>query len=418
MRTPFYRYYSDPFYRNSISMMLNAITGALFGLVFWAIAARTMSPESVGLATVAVSSGTLIVTIALLGMDASLMRFLPGSKNKEKLYNTLVNTSLLLSAILSVLFILIIYHVSPAMATLLHGRMLLLFFIYVGLMSICFLQNVAFVTIRRGELSFIQNLFLGLRILPLAFIAYMNVEAVFLSLDVAYIVAIACGAYMLYTHGIVTRPSLDTLLLKNTLIFSLGNYLSSIFSLVPLTLMPIIVINTVGAEGCAYYYMAYSIAAMLFTIPSAVSAALLVEGSHETPLRDSLIKSVLLIGVLMIPLIVAVFLFGDKILLLFSKEYSQQSFELLKLFATASLLSSITSLYMAVMRVKKNLSSINLVVVLLAVLLVSGSYVGLITSGLIGIGYAWVFAYLVMCPVTGILSWKHIRTTVNGKAVG
>ena len=45
-------------------------------------------------------------------------------------------------------------------------------------------------------------------------------------------------------------------------------------------ILPIMVLNVLGAEQAAYYYIAYAIAALLFMIPSAISMSLFVEGSH------------------------------------------------------------------------------------------------------------------------------------------
>ena len=48
----------------------------------------------------------------------------------------------------------------------------------------------------------------------------------------------------------------------------------------PNLILPIMVLNVLGAEQAAYYYIAYAIAALLFMIPGAISTSLFVEGSH------------------------------------------------------------------------------------------------------------------------------------------
>ena len=47
----------------------------------------------------------------------------------------------------------------------------------------------------------------------------------------------------------------------------------------PNMVLPIMVLNTLGAEQAAYCYIAYAIATLLFMIPSAISMSLFVEGS-------------------------------------------------------------------------------------------------------------------------------------------
>jgi len=70
------KYYREPLYRNSIAIMLNSVVGSFFGLLFWLVAARTMSSADIGLATAVISASTLIVTLSRLGMDSGLIRFL------------------------------------------------------------------------------------------------------------------------------------------------------------------------------------------------------------------------------------------------------------------------------------------------------------------------------------------------------
>ncbi|KCZ72191.1 Polysaccharide biosynthesis protein [Candidatus Methanoperedens nitroreducens] len=67
----------DPLYRNSIAMILNSAFGAFFGLLFWIVAARTMSSKDIGLATAAISAAALIVGLSRLGLDAGLVKYLP-----------------------------------------------------------------------------------------------------------------------------------------------------------------------------------------------------------------------------------------------------------------------------------------------------------------------------------------------------
>ena len=101
---------------------------------------------------------------------------------------------------------------------------------------------------------------------------------------------------------------------------------------VPLTIIPLIIINTVGAEENGYFYIAYTIAGLLLMIPNAVSTSLFVEGSHNLPLKENVIKLVKFTIVLLIPAVLFMLIFGNQILLLFDKEYSDKSFQLLQYF--------------------------------------------------------------------------------------
>ena len=169
MQKKFRSLYTDPLYRNSLALMLNSAISAFFGLLFWIVAARTMPAKDIGLATAAISAAALIVGLSKLGLDAGLVRYLPESKNKNGLYSTIVMITLILALVLTAVFMLGINIFSPALSFLHDGWFLPVFFAYIAVTSINSLQNLAFISIRRADLSLIQNLLLGGRIPILCF---------------------------------------------------------------------------------------------------------------------------------------------------------------------------------------------------------------------------------------------------------
>ncbi|MCX9025586.1 MAG: oligosaccharide flippase family protein [Candidatus Methanoperedens sp.] len=156
--------YTDPLYRNSLALMLNSAIGAFFGLLFWIVAARTMPAKDIGLATAAISAAALIVGLSKLGLDAGLVRYLPESKNKNGLYSTVVMVTLALALVLTAVFMLGINTFSPSLSFIHEGWFLPVFFAYVAVTSINSFQNMAFISIRRADLSWIQNLLPGIKI--------------------------------------------------------------------------------------------------------------------------------------------------------------------------------------------------------------------------------------------------------------
>jgi O-antigen/teichoic acid export membrane protein len=145
--------YTDPLYRNSLALILNSAIGAFFGLLFWIVAARTMPAKEIGLATAAISAAGLIVGLSKLGLDAGLVRYLPESKNKNGLYSTIVMVTLVLALVLTAMFMLGINIFSPALSFIRNGWFLPMFFAYMAVTSIYSVQNMAFISISRADLS-------------------------------------------------------------------------------------------------------------------------------------------------------------------------------------------------------------------------------------------------------------------------
>ncbi len=391
--------YVDPLYRNSIALMLNSALASFFGFLFWIVAARMMPAKDIGLATAAISAAALIVGLSRLGFDAGLVRYLPESKNQNRLYSTIVMVTLVLALVLAVVFMLGINIFSPPLSFLREGWFLPVFFAYIAVTSIYSVQNIAFISIRRADLSLIQNLLLGARIPILLLIASHGVFGVFSSLGIAYLMTFGFGAFVLRIYGLSLSKGFDIASIRKTLKFSPGNYSAGIFMMAPVTIIPIMIVNTIGAEEGAYFYMAYSVAALLFMIPNAVSTSLFVEGSHNLPLKENVLKSVKLILMLLVPVLIMIFLFGDKVLLLFSKEYSEQSFELLQLLAVSSIFFAVTSIFISIKKIQKEIRMINYVNFALSVMIIGFGYMALLKYGLLGLGYAWLGANVVVCAV-------------------
>jgi O-antigen/teichoic acid export membrane protein len=410
--------YTDPLYRNSLALMLNSAIGAFFGLLFWIVAARTMPAKEIGLATAAISAAALIVGLSKLGLDAGLVRYLPESKNKNGLYSTIVMVTLGLALVLTAVFMLGINIFSPALSFIRDGWFLPVFFAYIAVNSIYSVQNLAFISIRRADLSLIQNLLLGARIPILLLIAGMGVFGVFSALGIAFFMTFIFGAFVLRKYGLSFSKGFDINSIRNTLKFSVGNYSAGIFMIAPVMIIPIMILNTIGAEEGAYFYVAYSVSELLFMIPTEVSTSLFVEGSHNFPLKENVLKSVKLILMILIPALIMIFLFGDKILLLFSKEYSEQSFELLQLLAISSVFFAVTSIFISIKKIQKDIRMINYVNFALSVMIIGFGYVALLKYGLLGLGYAWVGANAVVCGlVVGVMilkeRWVWIKPCLN-----
>ena len=402
------KYSSEPLYRNSIAMILNSAFSAIFGLLFWIAAARTMTSKDIGLATAAISAATLIVGLSRLGLEEGLMRYLPDCKNKSGLYSTIAAVTLALALILATVFLAGLEIFSPALIFIRKGWFLPVFYVYIAISSVYATQNIALIALRKADLSFVQNLLLGTRIPIMLFIAFLGVIGVFSALGIAYTITFLFGTYALYKYGLSINQNFDITAIRKILKFSLGNYTAGIFAMAPTALIPLMIVNTVGAKENAYFYVAYYVALLFIMIPNAVSTSLFVEGSHNLPIKENVLKSVKMILLLLLPSLAFIFLFGDKLLLLFSKEYSEQSFDILRLLSASSLFSAVISIYNSIKKIQNEVRMINYLNFALSALIIGLGYVSLSKSGLVGLGYAWMWANAVICAVVvGMVVWRE-----------
>ncbi|HXY88885.1 MAG TPA: hypothetical protein VEG44_10620 [Candidatus Acidoferrales bacterium] len=401
------KYYREPLYRNSLSIMLTKLFGTFFALMFWMVAARTMSSTAVGLATAAFSTTVLIISLAPLGLDAGLTRFLPGSCNRCGLYSTTVIITLVASLAFMSIFLGGLGAFSPQLVFLREGWLLIALIAFAAVTAISTMQGVALIAARQAHLYFIQNTILAIRVPLILVFASLGTLGVFLSWDVAFLATILFGTPVLYYYGLSMKWGIDTKSLQEIFRFSLGNYTAGIFQMAPL-IIPVIIVNAVGAREGAYYYIAHTVAMLFFTVPAGVSLSLFVEGSHQMPLRESSIKSLKFSALILIPALAFTFLFGDKLLLLFGTQYSAKAVELLWLLALSSLFSVIPSIYSSILVVQKKIKMLNYLSFATSASMLGAGYPLLLKFGIIGMGYAWVSSYaLVSAVVVSLVIWKE-----------
>jgi O-antigen/teichoic acid export membrane protein len=379
---------------------------AISGMVFWVLAARTITAEEVGLATAVISAATLIASLSRLGMDEGMVRYFPQTENKKDLYSMVVVITTLLSLILTAIFLINLNFFSPALIFLREKWFLLAFTAYVIIYSLSLSQNTALIAMRKSYLYFLKDLLLGLRIPVLFLIIMAGVLGVISSISLTFLISVVFGAYILHKCGISFKPRPDIGPVRNILGFSLGNYISGLPAIVYATVIPIMIINTLGAEQNAYFYIAYSISGLLFMIPNAISGTLFVEGSHDLPLKENTIKSIKFALLLLIPSVMFIVLFGDKLLMFFNKEYSVNSFEILRLLSISSIFGMVCSIYSSIKKIQKDIKMVNYINFALSALILGLGYIFMIKYGLIGLGYAWLFSNLIVCV---FVMWMALR---------
>lgn len=206
-------------------------------------------------------------------------------------------------------------------------------------------------------------------------------------------------------------PALQRESVNELVHYSLGNYVAGLLWTrgVPSFLLPLMVINVLGAEANAYFYIAWSIALIIFMIPGAISWSLFVEGSHHEELLLPNTKRALKLSLLiLVPAIAIIFVLGNKLLLLFGQSYSNNATILLWILALSTLPMCINELYLTVNRVRKNMKRLIMVSAIAACLSLGLGYFLMIKMGLVGVGVGWLVGQaLVAVLVLYLLVKSH-----------
>ncbi|HEX3081849.1 MAG TPA: hypothetical protein VHQ86_01205, partial [Candidatus Saccharimonadia bacterium] len=110
------RFQTDTLFQNSVYLMLSTAVQAVFGLGFWLLNARLYSAGEIGLASALISASTFIAYLSLLGFNSTFIRFLPTSQRRSDSVNTGLLLVLLLSTIISVVYMLLVPSVAPKLS--------------------------------------------------------------------------------------------------------------------------------------------------------------------------------------------------------------------------------------------------------------------------------------------------------------
>lgn len=397
------RVLTTPLYANALYLMLSTTVMSLCGFFFWLIVARFYSEAVVGYSSAIISALNLLAVLSLVGLNISLVRFLPQADNPRKMINTCFTLGSLVSLLAAAIFLAGLDFWSPALSFVRENAIFCLVFLaFAILWTLSLLINSAFLAKRRAAFTLSKNAIFSLLKLPLLVLLalYFHTFGVVVSWGIALAVALAVAVLIFLPRvqdGYRPLPALDLGLVKKLWRYSSGNYLVNLLSLALAYILPLMVVNLLGAEPNAYFYIAWMMASLLFAIPAAASSSLFAEGSHfEDRLRENVVKSLKSTFLLLVPAAILLAAVGKWLLLVFGHGYSLNALPLLWVLCLSSLPRGINHIYTGMLRVTGRITELIIIWGFIAIGVLVVSYLLLPLTGIIGIGYAWLGAQLIV----------------------
>jgi O-antigen/teichoic acid export membrane protein len=225
-------------------------------------------------------------------------------------------------------------------------------------------------------------------------------------------------AWMVRKFDYKFSPRLHMETLRVVKRFSLSVYASNLFNLLPPALLPLIIVYFLGPKNSAYYYMAFTIADVLYTITYASMQSVFAEGSHNpAAIRSHVVKAARLIAVLLVPAAIATAMLSNTLLSIFGHEYAAKAGTLLQLFAWGALPVAAYGAIGAVFKVTKNLRGVVIMNASYALVILGLSYLLVPAFGLTAIGWAWVIGNIAACGA-GALMYTRLSIKKTGEIHG
>jgi len=391
--------YQTSFYKNAAYILLRSSAIAITGAVFWMVAARLYDPSDVGFAAAAISAAGLLVLFSHLGLDAAVIRFLPHSRSGNAMINSCLTVSGLASIVLALIFLGGIRIWSPALSFLqkdpIYFGLFIAFTISFSLLE--FLARV-YIAERRAEFSFTQGIIFGVVKLALLifFAVFFQAFGIFSSWGIGAMVALGSGIFLFVPRirkGYTPLPLIRREVINDIIHYSLKNYFVNLLSVAAGSFLPLMVVNILGAEANAFFYIGWSIASILSSIGVASASSLLAEGSYaKERLRLDSMRAIKFVAVLLVPAIFVIFLLGDKLLLLFGEVYSENATRILWTLAVAALPASLNFIYFSIKRIRMEMRRVIELSAFIAIAALGLSYFLMPWMGILGVGIAWLSA--------------------------
>ncbi len=396
----------QPLFANAGYLMGVTLVGAFVGFVFWGLAARLYRPEDVGIASAIISAVALVSGIARLGVGTGVVRFLPKAQSPKRFLNTIFTFNVVMAILVAGVFLAGLLLWSPSLVVLRQNILYSTAFLaYTAATTLGTVVQITFVARRQALYALIQTCIVnGARLLLVIVLAGLGATGLVGSVAVATVLAVSFSLFGFLPKvepGYRPRPDFSWPDLVVIIPYSVGNYIAVLLTQTLQTLLPLIVLEILGAAASGYTYIAWMLGSLLASPGMSLAGSAFAEGSN-TPqkLMPILVRSVILGLLLTLPGAALLGVAAPWVLLLFGASYAQEAAGLLRWLSVAAPLVVLTGLYFTYLRVQKRIgrlvvASITMAAVTLGVAIVLMPRLGIAASGvgwLLGNGLVAVIA--------------------------
>lgn len=418
----------QPLFRSGFALLLGTGLTSALGLPYWIIAAHTYSTEQVGLSAAALSALMLVSGATQLGLPAIVVRYLPVARGAERRIIRLAYCmTAVVGAVIAALAVATVGSWSPSLrflksdpawaATFVAGTVAWnLFTIQDGVLT--GLRRASIVPAENATYSVIKI------ILLVAFAAASLGVGILLSWVLPAGIAVAAVTVYLFRVALPPPGAVDAFALPRDRLaravkLSFGNYLGYMSFMASSAVIPVLVVNDLGASSAAAFYSAWTISMTLPLIAASLSTSLTVEGAANREDTGELLRHSL-VGAytLLIPIAIVIIVAAPFLLKLYGSAYASDGTSVLRLLTAAAIPNVIVMTTLSVARVRDRGAIIALVQITMAVVAIGVTQLLLPSMGIDAGGYAWLTAQLVgaaMLFVTVMLPELRGRARAEGK---
>jgi O-antigen/teichoic acid export membrane protein len=249
-----------------------------------------------------------------------------------------------------------------------------------------------FIAFRDAKFVLIKNsIFSVLKLIFPFFLISFGAFGIFGSWTISAAIAFfTMFVYLKRKYGFSLINGIRKYVLKKMFTYSLSNYVAGFIGSFPNIVLPLMIVNMLGPEIGAYFYISTMITGILDVIPMSTCNSFFAEGSsNKKQLKKQMWKSFMIIFLILIPLVLLTVFFGKYMLLLFGTEYSLEGLTILRLMAVSTLIMSVQVIFGTILKIKDMMKELIIISAFSTIMTLSVIYL-MMPFGLTGVGIGWL----------------------------
>lgn len=389
-----------PLFRSGYALAANTVIASGLGALYWVLAARLLTPEEVGVGAGLVAAMTLLATLAGLSLDYALNRFVPpAGRATGRLIAGAYAVAAPLSGLAAAIFIVGLDWWAPGLSVLRTSTWSVLGFVGATMLwSVFVLQDAALAGLRRATWLPIENGIYGVAKLGLlaVLVAASAQFPIFASWTLPLVVIVIPINWLMFrraipAHVAETSAASRPLTARQVGRYAIRDYAGTTLSRATESILPLIVLELVGAEANAYFYLAWTIAYALHLLSRATGVALITEGALEPTKLTAYARQVIVqTAALVVPVVVVAVAGAPLLLSVFGPAYADEGTAVLRLLVLAAVPNMVVTLFIAIARVERRMRSVVYVNGTVLLTVIPLSILLLPRLGVTGVGWAWL----------------------------
>lgn len=388
---------------NSVSLMGTTVVTSGLGFVYWWLAARSFTADSVGVGSAAVSAMFLLGTAGTVGFTTLLVHEIPRRPGRVR---ALVSGAVVIaggvSAALGLAFALVAPAISSQLPLARSAGDVLVFVAGVSSTAIGFVVDQALIGLLLGTWQLWRNIAMAaIKLVALLALARLmgggSATAIFGAWAIGNCLSLALAAAFIANR----HRGASSYVPAWGLVSSLGrsaaiHHAYNLTVMTPWMTLPIVAATLVTARQSGLFYPAYLMAGSLFLVPGALSSVLFAVGAHDPDaLRERTRFTLGLSAALGLAAMIIVEPISGLLMGLFGHSYGVEGAGLLRLLVLAFPAQVIKSHYVAISRIRARVSSTLPFIVGVSACEVVAASIGALWGGIDGLVLGWLAVVLL-----------------------